>query len=203
METRIYDFDDERVIQEIKNNNVVALPTETVYGLGVIYDSLEAFERLVKVKQRKPDKPFTLMLSCIEDIKNYAYFDENTYRVILKYMPGEITLLLKPKESLYPWVTLNSPYIGIRIAGLLKVGELIKKVGQPILVTSANISSFPACVDFEQTYETFASYIPAIIKGETTSSIPSTIVKCDEESITLIRQGRIPFEEIKKTWEGY
>ena len=203
METKIYDFDDERVIQEIKNNNVVALPTETVYGLGVIYDSLEAFERLVKVKQRKPDKPFTLMLSCIEDIKNYAYFDENTYRVILTYMPGEITLLLKPKESLYPWVTLNSPYIGIRIAGLLNVGELIKKVGQPMLVTSANISSFPACVDFEQTYETFASYIPAIIKGETTSSIPSTIVKCDEESITLIRQGRIPFEEIKKTWEGY
>lgn len=203
METRIYDFDDERVIQEIKNNNVVALPTETVYGLGVIYDSLEAFERLVKVKQRKPDKPFTLMLSCIEDIKNYAYFDENTYRVILKYMPGEITLLLKPKESLYCWVTLNSPYIGIRIAGLLKVGELIKKVGQPMLVTSANISSFPACVDFEQTYETFSSYIPAIIKGETTSSIPSTIVKCDEGSITLIRQGRIPFEEIKKTWEGY
>ena len=203
METKIYDFDDERVIQEIKNNNVVALPTETVYGLGVIYDSLEAFERLVKVKQRKPDKPFTLMLSCIEDIKNYAYFDENTYRVILKYMPVEITLLLKPKESLYPWVTLNSPYIGIRIAGLLKVGELIKKVGQPMLVTSANISSFPACVDFEQTYETFASYIPAIIKGETTSSIPSTIVKCDEGSITLIRQGRIPFEEIKKTWEGY
>ena len=203
METRIYDFDDERVIQEIKNNNVVALPTETVYGLGVIYDSLEAFERLVKVKKRKPDKPFTLMLSCIEDIKNYAYFDENTYRVILKYMPGEITLLLKPKESLYPWVTLNSPYIGIRIAGLLKVGELIKKVGQPMLVTSANISSFPACVDFEQTYKTFASYIPAIIKGETTSSIPSTIVKCDEGTITLIRQGRIPFEEIKKTWEGY
>ena len=203
METRIYDFDDERVIQEIKNNNVVALPTETVYGLGVIYDSLEAFERLVKVKQRKPDKPFTLMLSCIEDIKNYAYFDENTYRVILKYMPGEITLLLKPKESLYPWVTLNSPYIGIRIAGLLKVGELIKKVGQPMLVTSANISSFPACVDFEQTYETFSSYIPAIIKGETISSIPSTIVKCDEGTITLIRQGRIPFEEIKKTWEGY
>ena len=203
METRIYDFDDERVIQEIKNNNVVALPTETVYGLGVIYDSLEAFERLVKVKQRKPDKPFTLMLSCIEDIKNYAYFDENTYRVILKYMPGEITLLLKPKESLYPWVTLNSPYIGIRIAGLLKVGELIKKVGQPMLVTSANISSFPACVDFEQNYETFSSYISAIINGKTTSSIPSTIVKCDEESITLIRQGRIPFEEIKKTWEGY
>ncbi|MGN1295522.1 MAG: L-threonylcarbamoyladenylate synthase [Bacilli bacterium] len=202
METKVYDFDDEEVIQEIRNNNVIALPTETVYGLGVIYDSLEAFEKLVKVKQRKPDKPFTLMLSSIEDISNYAYFDENTYRVIQKYMPGEITLLLKPKEHLFPWVTLHSSYIGIRIAGLLQVGELIKKVGRPMLVTSANISSFPACVDFRQTYDTFSSYIPAIIKGETSSSIPSTIVKCDEGSITLIRQGRIPFEEIKKTWEG-
>ena len=86
METKIYDFDDERVIQEIKNNNVVALPTETVYGLGVIYDSLEAFERLVKVKQRKPDKPFTLMLSCIEDIKNYFIIKKNSLRFKIIYL---------------------------------------------------------------------------------------------------------------------
>ena len=203
MKCKIYDFDDDEVVQEIKNNNVIALPTETVYGLGVIYSSQDAFEKLVQVKKRKPDKPFTLMLSSIQEINKYAYFDEKTWKVIKKYMPGEITLLLKPKEHLYSWVTLNSPYIGIRIAGLLKVGELIKKVGSPMLITSANISSYPACINFEQTYDTFSSSIKGIIKGETSSSIPSTIVKCDEGNITLIRQGRIPFEEIKKTWEGY
>ena len=69
-------------VKVLQNEEILALPTETVYGLGVIYDSLEAFERLVKVKQRKPDKPFTLMLSCIEDIKNY---DRDTFEKYFGY----------------------------------------------------------------------------------------------------------------------
>ena len=200
METKVLDFKDNELISTIQKGEVVSFPTETVYGLGVIYDEEEAFERLVSVKNRRPDKPFTLMLDTPSKIEKYATLSEKTRRVINKFMPGEITILVKPKQDLYPWVTLKSKYIGIRVAGKEEVCEMIARVGKPMLVTSANISSFPCATNFEESFEVFNNKIPVIVKGETRSSTPSTIVICDEE-LTLVRLGSISFEEIKKVWE--
>lgn len=92
METKIVGFDAEELIEAIRKRKVVAFPTETVYGLGVIADSPRAYENLVEVKKRRPDKPFTLMLSSAEEIGKYAVIDEKTKRIIDEFMPGEITL---------------------------------------------------------------------------------------------------------------
>ena len=140
------------------------------------------------------------MLSKKHDIEKYSYIFCKTKKGIEEFMPGEITILVKPKENLFPWVTLNSKYIGIRISGNKEVCLLIEKVGEPLLVTSANISSYPASTKYEEAYKVFNGKVPYIVKGETSSSIPSTIVICDEE-LTLVRQGSIPFEKIKKVWE--
>ena len=178
----------------------MCFPTETVYGLGVIYSSEEAFNKLVNVKKRNPDKPFTLMLSSPCDIDQYANINDRTKKIISKYMPGEITILVRPKEGLYPWVTLNSKYIGIRVSGKEEVCQLIAKVKEPLLVSSANISTFDVVKDFKEAYEVFNGKVPYIVEGEVNSNLASTIVICDEE-LTLIREGKIKFEEIKKVWE--
>lgn len=200
MKTNIVNFDSTNLIKAIQEGEVVAFPTETVYGLGVIYDQEHAFEKLVDVKKRRPDKPFTLMLASEDQVQLYSQVNEKTKKVISTFMPGEITILVKPMENLYPWVTLNSKYIGLRVSGKKEVCELISKVNKPLLVTSANISSFPACVNFSETKEVFEGKVAYIVEGETFSSIPSTIVICDEE-LTLVRQGSIAFEDIKKVWE--
>lgn len=201
MKTRVGKFQDQELIQEIKNSNVVAFPTETVYGLGVISNSKEAFEHLVETKKRRPDKPFTLMLSKKEDIEKYAKISLNTKRVIEHFMPGEITILVPPREHLDSWITLNSKYIGIRISGMKEVSQLIDQVGFPLLVTSANISGEKTLNSFEETYHVFNGKISYIVNGETSSKLPSTIVICDE-NIELVRLGSISFEEIKNVWEG-
>lgn len=201
MKTRVGKFQDQELIQEIKNSNVVAFPTETVYGLGVISNSKEAFERLVETKKRRPDKPFTLMLSKKEDIEKYAKISLNTKRVIEHFMPGEITILVPPREHLDSWITLNSKYIGIRISGMKEVSKLIDQVGFPLLVTSANISGEKTLNSFEETYRVFNGKISYIVNGKTSSKLPSTIVICDE-NIELVRLGSISFEEIKNVWEG-
>lgn len=201
MKTRVGKFQDQELIQEIKNSNVVAFPTETVYGLGVISNSKEAFEHLVETKKRRPDKPFTLMLSKKEDIEKYAKISLNTKRVIEHFMPGEITILVPPREHLDSWITLNSKYIGIRISGMKEVSQLIDQVGFPLLVTSANISGEKTLNSFEETYRVFNGKISYIVNGKTSSKLPSTIVICDE-NIELVRLGSISFEEIKNVWEG-
>ena len=200
METKVVGFNSKELIEAITTNQVVCFPTETVYGMGVIYDSLDAFNELVKTKERKPDKPFTLMLDNPSLVKEYAYVNEKIEKLILKYMPGEITLLLRPKEDIYPWVKLDSKYVGIRVSGKEEVCTLISKVGKPMLVTSANISGQKVCEDFNETYGVFKGKVSYIVKGNTSSNTPSTIVICDEELI-LVREGSIKFEEIKKVWE--
>lgn len=200
MKTEHILFDDNRLIDGILCGKVVSFPTETVYGLGVIYDSKEAFEKLVEVKNRRPDKPFTLMLGNTNDISRYALVNKKIERVISHFMPGEITILVKPKDHLYEWVTLNSKYIGIRVPDYEEVCMLINKIGKPLLVTSANMSGEPVLKNYEEVCGVFDDKISYIVKGETRSSKPSTIVICDED-LSLVREGNISFEEIKKVWE--
>ena len=200
MKTILTNFLDSRLVELIKSNEVASFPTETVYGLGVIYDSEVAFNNLVDVKKRRPDKPFTLMLDNPEDIEKYAIISTKTKKIISKYMPGEITILVEPKKDLYPWVTLNSKYIGIRVPNSSDVRNLINSVGKPMLVTSANISSEPVCENFKEVYNTFNQKVAIIVEGELSGNIPSTIVICGDE-LTLVREGKISFEEIKKVWD--
>jgi L-threonylcarbamoyladenylate synthase len=200
MKTLVTNFKDKRVIKAILNNEVAAFPTETVYGLGVIYNSQDAFNKLVDTKKRHPDKPFTLMLGDKEQIHKYATFSHKTKRLIDAFLPGEITLLLKPKKGLYPWVTLGSKYIGIRVPNSKDVCDLINEVGEPMLVSSANISSEPVRENFDEVFDTFNDKIAIIIKGDVVSKTPSTIVICDEE-LTLVREGKLPFSIIKEEWE--
>lgn len=200
METEHILFGNAKLKEAVLCGKVVSFPTETVYGLGVKYSSKDAFEKLVESKHRRPDKPFTLMLSKVEDIEKYAYTNNRINKIIGKFMPGEITILVRPREELYPWVTLGSEYIGIRVPDCKEVCELINSVGQPMLVTSANISSEPVCKNYEEVCKVFDGKISAIVKGKTRSSKPSTIVICDDK-LSLIREGSISFEDIKRVWE--
>lgn len=199
MKTLITKFGDKKILQSILNKNVVAFPTETVYGLGVIYNSKEAFDNLVNVKKRSPDKPFTLMLGNKLDIEKYAIINEKTKRIIDRFFPGELTILVKPQNDLFPWVTLNSKYIGLRVPNSINVCDMINNVGVPMLVSSANISSEPVCKNYEEVKEKFIDNISVIVEGEVSSNKPSTIVICDDE-LTLVREGNLPFEKLKEVW---
>ena len=200
MKTLITNFKDSKILDYIRDNQVIAFPTETVYGLGVIYNSEQAFMNLVSTKNRRPDKPFTLMLGNKDDISKYATFSQKTKKIIDKFFPGELTILVKPNKDLYPWVTLNSNYIGIRVPDSKDVCEMINTLGEPMLVSSCNISDEPVCENFNEVYRKFNEKIAIIVEGEVVSKTPSTIVICDKE-LTLVREGKIPFSKLKEIWE--
>ena len=200
MKTLITKFGDSKIYNIIRNNEVIAFPTETVYGLGVIYNSEEAFNNLVNTKNRRPDKPFTLMLGDKREIDKYALINDKIQKIIDKFFPGEITILIKPKKDLYSWVTLNSKYIGIRVPNSPMVCEMINTLGYPMLVSSCNISDEPVCQNYQEVCSKFKEKIAIIIEGEVISKVPSTIVICDDELI-LVREGNLPFSKIKEVWE--
>lgn len=195
--TRFTYFTDSKLIEAVRNGKIVAFPTETVYGLGVRYDLKPSFDELVKIKSRPPDKPFTLMCGKIEDIEKYAYVDENIKNVMNVFMPGPITLLLKPKEDLFPWVILNSSTIGVRVPGMKELRQFINEVGVPLLVPSANKSGMSPCLSSKEVVDSFQDEIEYVIDGKVNSALPSTIVDLSKpKNIKLVRQGEASFDNI-------
>ena len=100
MQTKIYRENEIHLVaKEAINGQIVAFPTETVYGLGVIYDNIDAFHNLVKVKERDAGKPFTLMVGKTREISLYAKTNEKINGLIDAFLPGELTLLLTPDRK--------------------------------------------------------------------------------------------------------
>ncbi len=186
----------------IDDERVLAFPTETVYGVGVVFDSKLAFDRLVTIKRRPPNKPFALMCSTLEQAFEYIQISERAKKVMRNFLPGEVTFLVRAREELPYHVTLGTKIIGIRVSQSQFVECLIKEVGKPLLVTSANKSGEPTTRFFEDVVKTYGEELPAIVKGECESLIPTTIVNLvEDDTITLVREGPVPFEKIKTLWE--
>ena len=180
----------------LQNGGLIAFPTETVYGLGVIFDNEQSYERLINVKRRPPEKPFTLMCGSLDDIKKYAYVNELAQKLIDAFMPGQFTIILKAKENLPRWVVSKEGNVGIRISDDKFVQNLIIETGKPLLVPSANRSGESPCHTSKEVKDSLGNDLDAIIIGESVSNIPSTIVFVDD-SVHIIRLGEISESEIK------
>ena len=184
------------VIDLLNHDEVVAFPTETVFGLGVKFSHLEALEKIYEIKHISHSKAISLMIYDPKDIEKYAYVNENAQKLIDHFMPGMITLVLKKKSILSDDFTAGYDTIGIRIPDDPFVLKLLKEVG-PMLVTSANISGQETLLNDQEVYKQFEGKIKMIVKGECKSTLASTVVKVDED-VTILRQGCIQEEEIRE-----
>lgn len=185
-----------KVIDLLNHDEVVAFPTETVFGLGVKFSHLEALEKIYEIKHRSHSKAISLMIYDPKDIEKYAYVNENAQKLIDHFMPGMITLVLKKKSILSDDFTAGYDTIGIRIPDDPFVLKLLKEVG-PMLVTSANISGQETLLNDQEVYKQFKGKIKMIVKGKCKNTLASTVIKVDED-VTILRQGCIQEEEIRE-----
>jgi L-threonylcarbamoyladenylate synthase len=182
----------------LKNNGLLAFPTETVYGLGVVASSYENYLKLVKVKNRHPDKPFTLMISKVEQVENYLEVDDLSRKIIKNLMPGPITLILKAKKGIPDYVDHGTGFVGIRMPDDKFVLKLIDEVNAPLFVPSCNKADQPPCKNTEEVKAVFDREIEGCIDGSCAGGVPSTIIKENCGEITLLRQGNLTLDEIKE-----
>lgn len=181
----------------LNNHQVIAFPTETVFGLGVFYDDEEAYNLLNKVKNRREDKPYTMMLAGIDKIATYANIDSKYLPIIQKYMPGSLTILVNAKDNVLGYVTHNTGIIGIRIPSNKEALELLEYVKKPLLVPSANKADQKPALTTEEVKKIFKDEIAIVVPGKTGSGLPSTIIDLTTDKIELVRQGPISLEEIE------
>lgn len=185
----------------LRNNGVISVPTDTVYGVCASISSKLAHDKLVKLKNRPTNKAFPVMCANEEQIRNISIVDKRAEKLIKAFMPGPITLVLKKKENLPAYVTNGKVTIAIRMATSKAIEKLILKTGSPIFMTSANQSGKRECVSLDEIEKECPS-LNGIMEGKVLFAIGSTIVDCTTDEIKILREGPISPEEIKKVIEN-
>lgn len=180
----------------LDSHGVIAFPTETVMGLAIFFDDKEAYDKLNTIKRRPEDKPYTMMVSDINKIDNYAQVSPKARKIINAFMPGSITLLLPAKEGLPEWVTHNSGVLGIRVPSNEIGLALLKAVEKPLLVPSANRSGEKPALTSEEVEGIFHNEIDFIVPGKANLEKPSTIISLVNDVIKVVREGPISLEQI-------
>ncbi|MGI6510438.1 MAG: L-threonylcarbamoyladenylate synthase [Erysipelotrichaceae bacterium] len=184
-----------RIVDSLKKGEVVAFATDTVFGIGVCYDNLEALNKMKVAKGRDEKKPFPLMVCDISQMQMVAFLKDREKKLVEKFAPGALTLVLKKKEVIKDEFTSGLDSIAIRIPDDEFLLRLLKEVG-PMFVTSANISGEPATNSHEEVLKQLNGKIDLVVEGKAKSGISSTIVDCTKEELVLLREGDITKEDI-------
>ena len=187
----------------LSKGGVVAFPTETVMGLGVVYNNRAAYDKLNKVKERPEDKPYTLMVKNVEEIAKYAVIDKATQRVIDAFMPGSITILVRVREGSVPaYVTHSTDIIGIRVPTNIEARVLLDMASEPLLVPSANKSGSKPALNSDEVKQIFGQELDFVMSGKAKGEVPSTIVDLTKETPKVVRHGPISEEDIIRVWNN-
>ncbi len=187
----------EKLAQILKSDGVISVPTDTVFGICARMNSMVAYDKLVRAKNRPLNKSFPIMCADIEQIKSIAIVDEMAVKLIEAFMPGPITLILKAKDNLPKYITNGKDTIAIRMAPSPVIAELILKAESPIFMTSANQSGEAECKSLDE-IEKSCPILDGMMEGEVFFDIPSTIVDCTSPKVKILREGPIALEQIEE-----
>lgn len=192
---RFSEDDIEEIVDILKNNGIISVPTDTVYGVCARIDSKKAHDNLILVKNRPETKPFPVMCANEEQIKGIAIVNEKAEKIIKSFMPGPITIVLNKKETVPDYVTNGKKTIAIRMATSKTLEKIILSLGAPIFMSSANQSGEKTSESLEE-IEKNCPKINGILEGKIKLGVGSTIIDCTSEKIKVLREGPIKLEEI-------
>lgn len=179
----------------LREGELVAFPTETVYGLGVNRDSAKAIDRIYKIKNRGEEKRLTLMIADPDDAKTYVdHFSGTAKKLMNSFWPGALAIVFPLKDG---------SDISIRFPDDTAARDLIRTAKVPIVTTSANISGYPPSTDAQQVLMDFKGKINIILDGGSTRfRSPSTVLKLKDEGFEIVRHGIISESMIRSCLEN-
>ena len=200
MDTKIFKVDPLNIDREaisacadiIRSGGLVAIPTETVYGLGADATDKNAAAKIYAAKGRPSDNPLIIHIAEPSDAERYAHTCELYYKLASAFMPGPLTVIM-PKKSIIPSeVTGGLDSVAVRCPSHPIARELISAAGVAIAAPSANISGSPSPTCGEHVITDMSGKIDAIIDGGSAEiGLESTIVKIDGERVIMLRPGAI------------
>ena len=181
----------------LKEGGIVAIPTETVYGLGGDALNIQAVAKIFAAKNRPSFDPLIVHVSSIEQAHSIAYLNEQAIFLLEKFSPGPLTLAL-PKKSVVPdLVTSGHPTVAIRIPNHPVAIELLKQSGLCIAAPSANPFGYTSPTTAKHVEDFLGSRIDAVLDGGACDiGIESTIIDLSGITPKVLRLGGLPYEQL-------
>lgn len=189
----------DRALDLLAAGEVVAIPTETVYGLAADATNGEAVARIFEAKRRPRFNPLIAHVSGLEMARRHAVFDPLSAILAERFWPGPLTIVLplRPQSGVHPLVTAGLDTLALRCPRGF-AAELIARLGRPLAAPSANSSGRVSATTAAHVQADLGGRIPLIVDGGATPvGLESTIVMVERDRLRLLRPGGVAAEEIE------
>ena len=202
MQTQICQIDKnsiERAKELLLSSNVVAIPTETVYGLGAVGTDANAVKKIYEIKGRPSDNPLIAHVHKDYDLDSLVKVEQDyVYSLIKAFTPGPLTMVFMSKGVVCKEAVCGGQTLAVRIPSHKGCQELLKAVNLPIVAPSANLSKHTSPVSAEHVYNDLNGKIELILDGgQCEGGIESTVLDCTEKVPRILRAGLITKEMIE------
>ena len=190
----------EQAIDILKKGGIVAFPTDTVYGLGANAGDEEAVLRVYEAKGKPRHLPLPLLLGDVSQITAVARdVPELAWRLAQHFLPGGLTLVLYKSPSVSSMITGGGEMVAVRMPDHPVPIALIEGLGAPITGTSANLTGSPSPITAQEVHYQMGDRVDLIIDGgRCPGGIASTVLDLTGEAPSILREGVISREEIKR-----
>ena len=182
-------------VDMLKDGKIIVYPTDTIYGIGCDILNKRAVQTIQKIKNRKKQKPLSIICADLKDISRWAMVSNWQYKILKKHLPGPFTFILKATREA-PKV-LQDPKrktIGIRIPNNEVCQNIVKELGNPIITTSVNESGNQNYANPDQIKKDWFGKVDLILDAGKIEEKPSTVISLIDDQIEILRQGKGIFE---------
>jgi len=187
----------DEILNTLKAGELVVFPTDTLYGIGADPFKEASVKKVFVAKNRPFDMPLSIAVSNEKMMESVAVLNDNARRLIRKFMPGPVTIMLTKKPTIPDILTSGSNQVGIRIPDHPIALAIIDKFG-PVTATSANLHSQKDPVDATIPKRDLKDHVKICLDcGKTKYAAPSTIIDVSDGEVEVIRKGVISQEEIE------
>lgn len=186
----------------LANGELIAFPTDTVYGLACDPFNPSSLRRIYQVKQRPDEKAIPVLIGSLEQISLIVQSESPQVKALMQtFWPGALTLIL-PRQSRLPSELSPYPGIALRMPRHPIALELLRQTG-PLAVTSANLSAHQNTLSAADVFAQLNGSIPLILDdGSQTGGLASTVIDCMHEEPVLLREGPIAYAHILEVWNA-
>ena len=184
----------------LRAGEVVAFPTDTVYGLGAMPGDQAAVRRLFTAKRRPPEKAIPILLADVDDLlKVAANISPPARRLVERYWPGPLTVVFRRAPSFRGAADPENDTVAVRVPALEAARELIRRAGGALAVTSANISGKPPARTAEEVLAQIGRRIPAVVDGgPAPGGTASSVVDCSRDRPRLLREEALSRAQLER-----
>jgi L-threonylcarbamoyladenylate synthase len=185
----------DEIVSLLKKGGVVVLPTDTAYGFSCDFKNKKAIQKIYNIKGRPEHKPFLFMASDLKMAEEFFVLSPEEKKLAKNHWPGPLSIILSTKKGLAHRATAEGGKgVGVRVPDDNLCRKIIKKLGRPIVTTSANISGKETPYSIPEILKQFGNedFADLVVDaGKLKKVKPSTLIKIEKGKVVVLRQGPV------------